>query len=144
MSGKNQIEARLDRSLRKQITVPRLDGRFDAAVWARIEAADATSRAPVIDDPGRARAARLIFLCNLIGAGVAVALTAWFVVQWLAGAPDVSLSVPVNLPVVSVPTLSEEETNRYVAIAGSVFSAAVIVFGLSFTSFGHRIRASFG
>ena len=32
------VEARLERSLRNQVRVPKLDGRFDAAVWARIEA----------------------------------------------------------------------------------------------------------
>jgi hypothetical protein len=82
-------------------------------------------------------------LCNVFGVGVAVALTAWVAMQWFAGAPDVSLPLPVNLPTVPVPTLSEETTNRYIAFVGPVFSAAVIVFGLSFTSLGHRVRASF-
>ena len=35
--NKLQIEARLERSLRNQVRAPKLDGRFDAAVWARIE-----------------------------------------------------------------------------------------------------------
>ena len=40
MTNKLDIETRLDRSLRNQVAAPRLDGRFNAAVWARIAAED--------------------------------------------------------------------------------------------------------
>ena len=40
------IEARLERSLRKQVTPPKLDGRFDAAVWSRIAAEEKKAMAP--------------------------------------------------------------------------------------------------
>ena len=40
-SKTGEIESRLERSLRKQVRAPKLDGRFDAGVWSRIEASAA-------------------------------------------------------------------------------------------------------
>ena len=47
MSVTKDIEARLDRSLRNQVSAPKLGRDFNAAVWARIarEEAPAPSRA---------------------------------------------------------------------------------------------------
>ena len=38
MKSNSELEAILERSLRKQVNVRPLDKTFDAAVWARIEA----------------------------------------------------------------------------------------------------------
>jgi hypothetical protein len=145
MSGNKSIEARLHRSLVSQIAVPKLDGRFDAAVWARIEAEDAKSRVAAAES-APARGARLMFVCNAIGVTVVLALVAGFLVQQFGGhAVDAARNLPVSLPAdVAVPHLTDDMTNQIIGIAGYVLSAVVIAFGISLTSFGQRIRANFG
>ena len=44
MTQKFETEVALEKSLRKQVPMPRLDARFNAAVWQRIAAAEAPAR----------------------------------------------------------------------------------------------------
>jgi hypothetical protein len=120
------IEARLERSLRNQVKAPRLGKRFDAAVWARIEAQSVRVPAPV------SKFSRVMFVFNGIGIGVAFVLLAVFGLQSLSG-----VDATVTLPVVSVPEANWEQVMR---IGAQVISFAAVGFGLMFTSTGRRLR----
>jgi hypothetical protein len=141
------IEARLDRSLENQIAVPRLDRRFDAAVWARIEAAQAPatgsaarSGRDLLDArPSRAvRASRWLAITNTIGISVALGVALYFLLRTFGG-----VDIPANALDAAVPSISEDMVTRITAVLGQVLGIAALAFGLSFTSFGRRIRASF-
>ena len=118
-SGKNrEIEARLERSLRNQIRAPKLDGGFDAAVWARIESAKASAAAPAM--PAKSAASRWLFAVNVAGVLVAVALVAMF-----------------------GPQVSQGFVER--AVAAMIWPVTILAlgFGMTFTSLGRRLRAEF-
>ncbi len=139
--SRKDIEARLDRSLENQIEVPRLDHRFDAAVWARIEAAEAKATNPVADiEPSRAaRASRWLAITNSIGIAATLAVLLIFALRTYGGfEPAVNLDMNVPMPVIP-----EDMVTRIVAVLGQVLGFVALAFGLSFTSFGRRIRASF-
>jgi hypothetical protein len=134
MNRKLEIEAALERSLRRQVVAPQLDQRFDAKVWARINTERARAASPVLQKvavPGGS--ARWIFVSNVIGIGVAALLVIVFGVQLLAG-------VDVNVP---VPELSPATTETLSSLVPPVVSAAVLLFGLMFTPLGRRVRAEF-
>jgi hypothetical protein len=120
------IEARLERSLRNQVMAPRLGKRFDAAVWARIEAHNVRAPAPV------SKSARVMFVVNGLGIGVAVILLAVFGVQSLSG-----VEASVTLPAGSVPEATWQQAMK---IGAQVISFAALAFGLMFTSTGRRLR----
>jgi hypothetical protein len=120
------IEARLERSLRNQVRAPRLGQRFDAAVWARIEAQSMRAPAPV------AKSARVMFVINGIGIGVAFLLLAVFGLPSLSG-----VDATVTLPAVAVPEAAWEQGMK---IGAQVISFAAIGFGLMFTATGRRLR----
>lgn len=120
------IEARLERSLRNQVKVARLPKRFDAAVWARIEAQ--TARAPT----PAPKASRVMFVINGIGIGVAFVLLAVFGVQALSG-----VETSVTLPALSVP---EATWDQAVKIGAQAIGYGALVFGLLFTGTGRRLR----
>ena len=139
--SRKDIEARLDRSLGNQIKLPQLDRRFDAAVWAKIEAAEARATNPVTEDaPSRAvRASRWLAITNSIGIAATLAVVLVFVLRTYGGVePSVNLEMNVSMPVIP-----EDMVTRIVAVLGQVLGFVALAFGLSFTSFGRRIRASF-
>lgn len=135
------IEARLDRSLASQLRVPKLDRRFDAGVWARIEAeqraqqpAVAPTRAPVATPANDAQ--RWLFASNVAGFIVAAILVAYFGMRMLGG-------VAAELPAVSVPSLSHEQTDATIKLISWGFTALALAFGLMFTPLGRRLRSEF-
>ena len=126
-------EATLERSLRAQIKAPRLDGRFDAAVWSRIEAAEQPAAASRVVAPAP-RSAHWLFIINAIGASVALALIVYFGAQSLGG-------VEVNLPTVATPEISTRTMAEVSDLAVKFVTGASLVFGLMFTSLGRRLRS---
>jgi hypothetical protein len=147
MSGKNSIdvkgiEARLDRSLRKQVQVPRLDRSFDAAVWARIEEAEAKSPDAVAEPaPARAvRPSRWLAISNSIGIAATLGVALYFALGSFGGMEPQALHIDLNVP---MPTLSNDMVTRIVGVLGQALGVAALLFGLSFTSLGRRLRASF-
>jgi len=124
------VEARLERSLRNQVRVPKLDGRFDAAVWSRIEAGKVRAVAPVLPSAG----SRWMFVSNVIGALVAVALVVYFGVQAFTGAG-------VSLP---VPEVSTGLVERAVTLLMWPMTILALGTGVMFTPLGRRLRAEFG
>ena len=149
--SRKDIEARLDRSLGNQIKVPQLDRRFDAAVWARIAAADARATNPLsagaasldelIASP-RARATRWLAISNAIGATVVVALLVYFGLKMFAGV-EVSVEVPANVQVPQIPRIPEAMVEQIIGVLGYVLGLATLVYGIGVTSLGRRVRASF-
>jgi TRAP-type C4-dicarboxylate transport system permease small subunit len=131
MNRKTEIEARLDRSLKNQIRAPQLDRRFHAAVWSRIDGASAVVPVARV----RTGAARWLFVSNVVGAIVAIALMGYFGVQVLMGS---ELSVALPLPEVP-PGFFE----RVVAMISWPVTVLALAFGLMFTSLGHRLRSEF-
>ena len=124
------VEARLERSLRNQVRVPKLDGRFDAAVWARIEAEKVKAVAPVV----RSAASRLMFATNVVGALITVALVIYFGVQAFAGD---GVSVPV-------PVVSTGLVERLSTLLTWPMTILALATGIMFTPLGRRLRAEFG
>jgi hypothetical protein len=129
--NKSAIEARLERSLRNQVRAPKLDGRFDAAVWAQIESARASAAAPAM--PAKSVASRWLFAINVAGTLVAVALVAIFGAQAFTGAE-------VN---VSLPQVSQGFVDR--AVVAMIWPVTLLALGVGmmFTSMGRRLRAEF-
>lgn len=125
-----QIEARLERSLHRQVKVPRLDGRFDAAVWSRIAAEEEKAKAPRAQ---RGRAPRWLVACNFIGIAVSVVLVAVFASRAVSG---VDLGVDMN---VSLPSFSAEQQSLLIKKMGPIVSAAAVLFGFMFTRHGRRL-----
>ena len=123
------IEARLERSLRNQVRAPRLDKRFDAAVWARIDA----QKSPAART--RPTASSWWFVFNGIGIGVAFVLLCVFGLQSLT-----DLEPHVALPEVAV---APATMAQIVEIAAQAITFAALLFGLMFTPLGRRLRAEF-
>jgi hypothetical protein len=138
--SRKDIEARLDRSLANQIEVPRLDRRFDAAVWARIEAEEAKATSPVVDvAPSAAiRASRWLAITNSVGIAVTLGVALYFVLRTYGG-----IELPATEFNVSTPVISEDRVAQIVGVLGQVLGLVALLFGLSFTSLGRRVRASF-
>jgi hypothetical protein len=129
--NKLQIEARLERSLRNQVRAPKLDGRFDAAVWARIESEK--SAAASVGLPVKSSASRWLFASNVIGVLVAVALAAFFGIEAFS---DVGRNV-------SIPEVSPGLVERTIYLMTWPVTIIALGSGLMFTSFGRRLRAEF-
>lgn len=132
---KARIEATLERSLRRQVQAPRLDGRFDAAVWSRIAEAGASARVPAAGPLPRTRAPRWLLFSNLVGAAVAMALLVIYAVRSVSGIEVPELEVQV--------TLSSTERLEMINAAGAVISGLALGYGLMFTRFGRRLLAPF-
>jgi hypothetical protein len=124
------VEARLERSLRSQVRVPKLDGRFDAAVWSRIEAGKAPAMAPAVRNAG----SRWMFATNVIGALVTAALVIYFGAQAFTGS---GVSVPV-------PEVSAGLVERMVALLMWPMTILALGTGIMFTPLGRRLRAELG
>jgi hypothetical protein len=127
MTHKLDVESRLDRSLHNQLKVPRLDGRFDAAVWARIAAQEQRATNPVQNRSS----ARWLFVINIVGVAIAAALVVIFGLQSFT-------EVSVNLP---LPEVSANVGAQILRFATPVVTTAALVFGLLFTPIGRRLRA---
>jgi len=125
-----EIEARLERSLASQVRVPRLDGRFDAGVWARIEA---ERQAAARTEPRSSAAASWLRASNVGGLIVAAVLAAYFGLRMLSG-------VEVEVPAPHLSVQLSESTQQFV---GWGISAAAIIFGLMLTPMGRRVRGMF-
>ncbi len=131
MKSKLQIEAALDRSLRKQLTPPRLDSRFNAAVWQRIAAEEAKAPAPRRASP----ASRWLFASNLIGAVVSAVLIVYFVVSGLSG-----VEMSVALPAVALPEVSAATDARLMTFLVWGITIASMALAFAFTGMGRRVR----
>ena len=131
MTRKLDIESNLDRSLANQVKAPRLDRRFDAAVWARIEAAEHRATNPVLERAKLSSSARWLFISNAIGVAVAVLLVVMFGLQSFTGAS-------VNVPMLEISAATTEQIQR---IAGLSITVVSVAFGLFFTPLGRWLRA---
>jgi hypothetical protein len=129
MNRKTEIEANLERSLRKQVKAPKLDGRFDAAVWSRIEAEEKRAATPV---RRTAKTPRWLFISNLFGSAVIAVLV---VLLGLRGMSGVELDIGVELPQVSAQT--EAVATQ---IFGWAMTIVVLAYGVMRTSLGRRLR----
>jgi len=125
-----EIEARLHRSLTSQVRAPRLDGRFDAGVWARIEA---ERHAAAQRAPRTSAAASWLRASNTAGMIVAGLLVAYFGLRMLSGV-DVE---------VSVPHLSVELSQATQQFVGYGIAATALIFGLMLTPMGRSVRGMF-
>jgi hypothetical protein len=125
----HDVEARLERSLRNQVRAPRLDGRFDAAVWSRIEAANSRAAVPA----ARGAASRWMFATNVVGALITVALVVYFGARAFTG--DGMLPVP---------TVSTGLVEHLVTLLTWPITIVALATGIMFTPLGRRLRAEFG
>jgi hypothetical protein len=131
MKRKTEIEATLDRSLRNQVKVPRLNGRFDAAVWARIESEEprrATAALPV--RAAASRSARWLSIFNALGLASVAIFGSFYAAQMLAGE-----NTAISLPEFSATTIERIAMALSFAIAG-----ISMIFGVLFTPWGRRLR----
>jgi hypothetical protein len=136
MKHKAQIEAALERSLRAQVSVQRLDSRFDAGVWACIEAGESRSAAPALRASASATpmAARLLYALNILGLGSVAIFLCMFGAQMLA---EMDLSaMPLEF--------SEATLASFFVNAGTVIATVAAAIGLMLTPIGRRLRAEFG
>ena len=131
--SKAGIEAKLHRSLSRQVRVSPLDRRFDAAVWERIEAEE---RAPLrVSSPAAARASggRWLMVSNVVGLAVAAVLIVIFGLRTFSG-----VSVELAVPNFSIP-----QNQQLVESMAWAITAATLGFGLMCTPIGRRLRADF-
>ncbi len=134
MNTKPEIEARLDRSLARQVRVPKLDRRFDGGVWARIEAAKGAEQVAAADtNSPAARASRWLFASNVAGYLVAALLVVYFGARMLGG-------IEIEMP---VPSLSPELSAMSQQIISWGFTIGSLAFGLMLTPLGRRLRSEF-
>jgi len=134
MKDKSQIEIALERSLRKQVVVPRLDRKFDAGVWARIEAAESRSAAPALQAPVNAAPARWLYTINILGLATVAIFLCVFGWRMFSG-----LDISQSLPEISAATRESIVLNGCTVIA-----TVAVAFGLMFTPLGRRVRDEFG
>jgi len=125
------IEARLERSLLSQVRAPKLDGRFDAAIWARIETEKNSAAAPAV--PRKSAASRWILASNIAGALITVTLVCAFGSQAFTG-----IEVDASLPQVSSGLVE-----RAIVMMTWPVTIVALASGLMLTSFGRRLRSEF-
>ena len=136
MKTKSQIEAALELSLRKQVVVPRLDRKFDAGVWARIEAAEAPAAAPALQAPVSAAsaAARWLNLINILGLASVTIFLGVFGWQMFSG-----MDISESLPEISAATRESILMN-----GSTIIATLAVAIGLMFTPLGRKLRDEFG
>jgi uncharacterized BrkB/YihY/UPF0761 family membrane protein len=134
MTRKLDIERNLDRSLAKQVKTPRLDHRFDEAVWARIGTADQSATHLALQHSKSQSPTRWLFISNFVGVLVTILLVGIFGLQSFTG-------VSVDLP---TPEISAATAGQIFEIAGWTITVVAVVFGLLFTPVGRRLRAELG
>jgi hypothetical protein len=132
MNHKSEVEARLHRSLTNQVSVPGLDGRFDAAVWARIDAETSRAASPQRRPDEASRWMRGI---NMAGIAITVLLVLFFGARALSG---VELGFTLSMP-----TISDVTIEQVVKAVMWPITGLALLTGLSFTSLGRRLRAEF-
>ena len=131
MKSNPEIEAALERSLRKQVHVRRLDASFDAAVWARIAAEDSKSAAPLPARPAAAlNGGRWLFVVNAVGIGCVAVVLCVFLFQWLAG-----IQLEATIPDSSFLVSEQNAPVWSMGIAG-----AALLFGFLYTPWGRQLR----
>jgi hypothetical protein len=133
MKRKSEIEVALERSLRKQVSVPRLNSKFDAAVWARIEAAETRAPAQMQVLTATPKAARWLYVLNVVGLASVAIFVSLFGAQMLAG-------MQIDL---SMPELSAAAGERVAPVVSMSIAGAALVLGLMYTPIGRRLRAEF-
>ena len=112
-------------------------------MWARIEAEESRATNPVATtaaEPSSAtmRASRWLAITNTIGITVTLGVALYFVLRTFGG-----VQLPASDLNFTVPAISDDMVTGIVAVLGQVLGFVAIVFGLSFTSLGRRVRASF-
>lgn len=132
MKTKLQIEAALDRSMRKQVTPPRLDSGFNAAVWQRIAAEEAKAAAPRRAAPA---VSRWLLASNAIGIVVSLVLIVYCVVSGLSG-----VEMSVALPSMALPEISAATDARLTVIFLWSITIASMALAFAFTGMGRRVR----
>jgi hypothetical protein len=121
--NEKDIEAGLERSLRNQVKAPVLQKRFDAGVWARIDAEQARATAPA------APRKNWLFVLNGIGFGAAFLILVVFGGHWL-------MQTNVSLPELNVPASNDQ----VIQVALQATTVGCVLFGLMFTPLGRRLR----
>ena len=135
MTHKLDIEARLERSLVNQVKAPQLGKKFDASVWARIEAESQTATNPVSIQPSAPRTANWLMISNAIGVSITVILVVVFGMQSFT---DVSRAVStIALPTIEVSAATRDQIYQ---VGGQAIAVVSLVFGLLFTPIGRRLR----
>jgi hypothetical protein len=130
MKSKVQIEAALDRSLR-QLTQPRLDSRFNAAVWQRIAAEEMKAPAARRSAPA---GSRWLLASNVIGIAVSVVLILYFVIGGLSG-----VEMSLSLPAVALPEVSAATDARLMSLMIWGITIASMALAFAFTGMGRRV-----
>jgi hypothetical protein len=130
MNKEHQIEARLERSLRRQVVAPKVDGRFNAAVWRRI-AADQQKAAATIVTP-RHRTPAWLSAINVIAVLVSVLVLGYGVARSMSG-----LDLDVSLP-----DFSAAQQADVIRALTPYITGAALLFGLLFTRIGRRLLAA--
>jgi hypothetical protein len=132
-SKTREIEARLHRSLVNQVHVPKLDHRFDAGVWARIEAQEQAQTLGVQPVSHKSGSERWLLTSNIGGIAVAVVLVVYFGWRTFGGA-DVE---------VSLPNFSGPEGGQAANLITWAVTIAALGCGALFTPLGRWLRAEF-
>ena len=132
MKANPEIEAILERSLRKQVKVRQLDKSFDAGVWARIEAEESRSAAPA-RPASSSSVGRWLFVLNAVGIAAVCVFLGVFLFQWLAGV-QVDTTVPVS---------SFEVSDQTATVWATGIAGAALLAGLLYTPWGSRLRDEF-
>ena len=136
MKDKSQIEAALERSLRRQVTVPRLNRKFDAGVWARIEAEQSRAVTPALQTSVTAApaTARWLYVINVLGLGSVAIFLCVFGWQMLSG---------MNISE-SLPEMSAASRDSILMNGCTIIATLAVAIGLMFTPVGRRVRDEFG
>ena len=130
MKHKTEIEAALERSLRARVKAPPLDSKFDAKVWARIEAHARPATVGVPWSRAVVKAGRWLHIINIAGLASAAIFVSFFGAQMLSG-----LDIAVSLPEISSGAGAGFVTQMSLGIGG-----AAILFGFWNTPWGRRLR----
>ncbi|HEY5807634.1 MAG TPA: hypothetical protein VIT67_06685 [Povalibacter sp.] len=128
-----EVEARLHRSLVNQVRVPRLDRRFDAGVWARIESQEHTQTIAAQPVSRQSGAEKWLMASNIVGIAVAAALVLFFGLRMFSG-------VEVE---VSLPELSVAQSHQVAVITAYAVTSAALIVAAMFTPLGRWLRAEF-
>jgi hypothetical protein len=136
MKTKSQIEAALERSLRKQVVVPRLDRKFDAGVWARIEAGEARVAAPALQASvnSASAAARWLNMINILGLASVTIFLGVYGWQMFSG-----MDISESLPEISAATRESILMN-----GSTIIATLAVAIGLMFTPLGRKLRDEIG
>jgi hypothetical protein len=130
MKRNMEIEAALERSLRAQVNAPQLDRKFDAKVWARIEAEARPVAARVPVSRAVVKAGRWLDVINILSLASAAIFVSFFGARMFAGA-DISVTLPEFSPTVNADLI----TQLSLCLAG-----AAVLFGFWNAPWSRRLR----